>query len=170
MRSRVIEIASTISGKTKMVDDEFYPIWEGRNPLSKVNASTVTPGPPRETHSLYKISYFDIEVGQEARHQRIQGRQTRLPGRLPHADGLVALICLQEKVWSTRTCSTCLRRTIRCRIPGDRHDGVRGQHRAPPPRTGARHVDPPSQSGPSDDGRRDQGVAREEVAGWLCVS
>src|SRR6516164_182324 len=117
MRSRVIEIASTISGKTKIVDDEFYPIWEGRNPLLKVNESTVRPGPPRETHSLYKISDFDVEVGQEARHQRIQGRQTRLPGRLPHADGLVTLICPQEKVWSTRTYSTCLRRTIRCRIP-----------------------------------------------------
>jgi hypothetical protein len=98
MRSRVIEVASTISGKTKMVDDEFYPIWGGRNPLLKVNESTMTPGPPRETHSFYKISDFDVEVGQEARHQRIQRRQTRLPGRLPHADGLVTLICPQEKV------------------------------------------------------------------------
>jgi hypothetical protein len=49
----------------------------------------MTPGPPRETHSLYKISEFDVEVEQEARRQRIQGRQTRFPGRLSHADGLV---------------------------------------------------------------------------------
>jgi hypothetical protein len=49
---------------------------------NEINESTMTPGPPRQTHSLYKISDFDVEVGQEARHQRIQGRQTRLPGRL----------------------------------------------------------------------------------------
>jgi len=29
---------------------------------NEINESKMTPGPPRETHSLYKISDFDVEV------------------------------------------------------------------------------------------------------------
>jgi hypothetical protein len=78
--------------------------------LLKVNESTVTPGPPRETHSLYNISDFDVEVGQEARHRGIQGRpnassetprtslsEVHVVKGLAHADDLVTLICRRKR-------------------------------------------------------------------------